>query len=480
MARKPKLSFPSKPVEVEPPDLAEPAPLAPRVNTHQAPWEPAEGAVRAEEGEYSAAKRTTVSESERQLAPLDVATLTQISDRLRAAFSQLVEQFPSRARSMGGMASWLGVSKSTAQRVYEGLDRKRSPIDALRRLPGPVALRAVVESSRQRLGETDAVLVSAAAIEQFEQLISSTSRSRQAFVDMLSMGIGDSSSAMPTKSERRALYAAAIKVCGESLNAKSAISIIDPIAKSSLLRESVVVSLLGARRRPFARPVVASLLAGWWSRENSAGSWSGDLQPSNTKESKSGLIAQIVDQFCTGAIRPVKIEGIDSRTALLIDFPDTPDRDNWLGPLDVSIRFEVKSTSNPLVEPRARICAAVRIAQPTQLLVHDVYVHHSIAARSVPTPGLFSFGALPGDLPGSGPGSDWFERLPDDTKIMVLGAGAVAASCDLVPRHTEIARYAIEAAKINPKDYVGYRCLVEFPVWMGEYRVCFPLVNPSA
>jgi hypothetical protein len=376
------------------------------------------------------------------------------------------------------MAQWLGVSKSTAQRVYEGLAPTRSAIDALRRLPGPAALRTVAEHAGERLGTGDKVTAALVAVEQFEQLIASTSRSRQAFVDMLSLGIGDVSAAMPNKNDRRALYAAALKVSGESLNVKSAISIIDPVGKTRFLREAVLVSLLGARRRPFARPVVASLLAGWWSRSQSNGVRTNNLERTSTGKDHPGeLEAQIIDQFSTGALRPVRVEGTDSRTALLVDFPDTPDRDNWLGPLDVSIRFCSPNTPSPLHDAAARLCAAVRIHQPTQLLVHDLYVHQSIASKTVPTPGLFSFAALPGDNPGSSTSSSWFERLPDDTKVIVLGAGASPAACDLCPRHAEISRYAIEAAKIDPKAYVGYRCLVEFPVWMGEYRVNFPLVH---
>jgi hypothetical protein len=416
-----------------------------------------------------------------QPAPtLDTATLTQLAQRLRAVFSQLIEQFPSRARSMGGMATWLGVSKSTAQRVYEGIDTNRSPIDALRRLPGPIALKAVVDAAKERLGVIDPVLHAAAAVEQFEQTIAATSRSRQAFVDLLSMGLGDANAALPTKAERRALYAAALKVCGESLNAKSTVSIIEPTGKpadkAASLQESVLVTLLGARRRTFARPVVASILAGWWSRENQAGVWTGDLRPAMpSKAASPSLEAHIVDRFCTGALRPVRLEGKDSRTALLIDFPDTPDRDNWLGPLDVSVRFISKGLSNPLTNPNSRISAAVRIHQPTQLLIHDIYVHQSIASRAMPTPGLFSFAATPGDVPGSGTSSDWFERLPDDTRVMVLGHGAAPQPAAECPRHYDLARYAIEAAQIDPTQFMGFRVLVEFPVWQGEYRINFPL-----
>jgi hypothetical protein len=430
--------------------------------------------------EVATEQQEPVATWEQPPPPIDTATLTQLANRLRSAFADLIVQFPTRARSMGGMASWLGVSKSTAQRVCEGISPERSPIDALRRLPGPQAMRAVVDSATQRLGATDATLAAAAAVEQFEHTIATTSRSRQAFVDLLSMGLGDTHAAMPTKAERRALYAAALKVSGESLNAKSAVSIIEPLAKGDLLRESILVTMLGARRRSFARPVVASILAGWWSRENRGGVWTGDLRLSSpAKTSTHSLDAHIVDQFCTGALRPIRLEGKDSRTALLIDFPDSPDRDNWLGPLDVCVRYESKSPNNPLANPTARICAAVRIHQPTQLLVHDIYVHNSLASRAVPTPGLFSFAATPGDLPGSSASSDWFERLPDDTRVMVLGAGARAQPSAECPRHYELARHAIEAAKINPEHYMGYRVLVEFPIWQGEYRINFPLTEPA-
>lgn len=474
MARKPK---PNSSVSTSSLNAESAAPAEASAWPAREAMEFADAADAGEQGVGSAADivvSTPAPKWEKPLAPLDVATLTQISDRLRAAYSQLVEQFPPRARSMGGMAAWLGVSKSTAQRVYEGIASNRSAIDALRRLPGPSALRAVAESARNRLGEVDQVTAALAAVEQFEHVISSTSRSRQAFVDMLSMGIGDASAAMPTKAERRALYAAALKVCGESLNVKSAVSIIEPGSKPSMLTESVLVGMLGARRRSFARPVVASLLAGYWSRASSPGNWAGELKQSG-REGKNELQAEIVDKFCTGAVRPVKLEGIDSRTALLIDFPDTPDRDNWLGPLDVAVRFRSPNTPNPLHDAKARLCAAVRIQQPTQLLVHDIYLHESLASKTVPEPGLFSFAALPGDLPGSGPGSNWFERLPDDTKVMVLGAGAIAANCEQCPRHTELAAHAISTAKIDTRAYIGYRCLVDYPVWLGEYRVNFPV-----
>ncbi len=397
--------------------------------------------------------------------PLDARTLSLTTERLRSALGALIAEFPQRARSMGGMARWLGVSKASAQRLVEALTPTHDPTDALRRLPGTAALTAIVTAAERRGVDPAHITRARAAIDQYAVLVRTHARSQRAFNQLLSVGVGQAAPRLPTRAERRALHAAAVAVSGESLGVKSVIAFVDPSPSSpNNLRVRSLVSLLEARRRTFARPLVASLIAGWWSNVRT--------ERASTRTDVGAPAAEVVEPLCTAPVRPVPVVSADAHTALLIDFPDTPDAEGWLGPLDVAMWFAHDRVNHPLTDPRARLSAAARIHQPTRLLVHDIFLHRSLADHLRPRVSAVSMVALPGDLPGVETDALWFERFPDATDIQRLPPGL--APCPGCQRHLKLTQHAVERAGINTDDFEVFRCRVEFPAWQLEYRVDFP------
>ncbi|MDX2149032.1 MAG: hypothetical protein SFZ23_16080 [Planctomycetota bacterium] len=415
-------------------------------------------------------------------AAIDPLVLRLVAERLTSTLRALLAEFPDTARSLGTMAAWLGVSKSSVQRMMEGLEVGLSPVDVLMRMPGPEALRQIVRAVSEHLG-AQTTAPSGAAVEEYDRLIRSTSRSRSRFLERIQALDPATSGGAPSIADRRALMLAAQRVCGESLGAKSSIAFVWPDAqRPERLRVGILSAGLEARRRPSARPLAPFLVSRWWTsagalRKNRSGGGTLDAGPDDSPDDSGHLSTpRVLTRHCSAPLRSVQAGQPSAHNALVLDMPVTPGPDGWLGPVDFAVLFDRSWTKSPLHDPSARLSFAARISSPTRLLVHEVFVHRLIATRAVPVLGVYSLSAPPGDLPGSQPNSDWFERLPDDTPLTRMPMSEVAP-CLECPAHTTLARDALAELQIDPRDFLSYRCVVSFPIWQTEYRVNFHVAD---
>jgi hypothetical protein len=65
----------------------------------------------------------------------------------------------------------------------------------------------------------------------------------------------------------------------------------------------------------------------------------------------------------------------------------------------------------------------------------------------------------------------WYDRLPGEPRILLPGNDLGAGVERILPSHPDVLAHCFEHAGLDRADFVGYRCVVEFPIWMAIYKL---------
>lgn len=411
------------------------------------------------------------------MSEYDLMRIRRVGDRLRAAFRALVDSFPPNARNISGMSRWLSIHKATCQRIVEGLDPARDGLTAFGRFPGVEGLQLLISASATRGVSSDLLTASTAAVGEYEQLLAAHGRTQRGLVRIIeslrieAAGPEGQPDRDLAEDQRKALFDGARRVTGEELRGKSLVAIIRPRTDLPARLEAIFYTrLIGVRRHSYSRPIVTFILGGWWSH----------LHPSEPAISgrPKGVASEVppfnlVEEFSTAGIKPVRIGGADARTLVVVDLDNVPSDGDGQGPADVTGRFCSTTMPNPLWDTRAKLNCTARITSPARALLMDVYLHHDLASELVPQLACYSVTAPPGDSPDGGPDQCWYERLPDLPDVLQIGRANTPRPHPVFPRHDHLVRHAFTREQIDPEDFLGFRSEVAYPIWQSEYRMYF-------
>lgn len=411
----------------------------------------------------------------------DLMQIRRVGDRLRSAFRQLVEGLPPSARNISGMARWLGVHKATCQRIVEGLDPGRDGLSTFSRLPGVDGLRMLVTACAGRGVRPDLIAAAAAAVDEYAQLLETHGRTQRGLVRVIeslrieAAGPAGKPDREMAEDQRKALFDGARRVTGEEMRGKATVAIVRPNPGDPSRLEAFLYSrLVGVRRYSFSRPVVMSILSGWWAHlHDSSGVESAEARPAGVAPEEPPF--SLIEDFSTTGVRPVNIGSADARTLVVVDLENVPSDGEGQGPVDVTGRFHSATMPNPVWDSTSRLNVATRIARPTRAMLMDVYVHADLGTLS-PQLACYSVCAPPGDARDGGPDHCWFERFPESAEIRTLGRGGADAPAfgrvgSAFARHEELVRFAFARDGLDASQFTGYRTEVAYPIWQSEYRM---------
>lgn len=409
--------------------------------------------------------------------------IRRVGDRLRAAFRGVVESFPPNARNISGMARWLNVHKATCQRIVEGLDAGRDGLSCFARFPGTEGMRLHLAAARDHGVLLDAVEAASAAVDEYEALLGVYGHTQRGLVRIIESlrvefaGPKGQPDRELAEDQRKALYDGARRVTGEEIRAKTLVAIIRPRAdQPARLDASFYTRLVGAKRHAFSRPIVSSILAGWWAHLHSAEVPDAN-RPANVPPEYPPF--SLIREFSTAGAKPVKIGQADSKTLVVVDLENVPSDGDGLGPADIAVVFRSVAVPSPLWTSSGRMNVAMRFNYPCRTMLMDVFLHHTLAASVAPNIASYSVTATPGDMPDGGPDHCWHERFPDAPELITLGRNEPRPRAHM-PRHDEFIDHAFAHEGANPADYVGYRCEVAYPIWQSEYRLYFEVPRPDS
>lgn len=394
----------------------------------------------------------------------DLITLERLGERLISSFARLIQGLPESGRGISGMARHLRVHKATCQRVVEGATKCDQGLSAFVRFPGVEALRGFLKACRKKGVEEGRIEACEAAVARWEQELDERGLSQRGLVDLIASiragtRAGAELSERRATEQRRALYGAARRLTGEDVEAKVTVGFLERIDErrsGRTYRATLVSALLGARRESFARPIAPFIISD-----------ADELREGEpvTQSVRHGFT--LLTQFSTTGLKAVKVSESDRRMLLVVDAESAGGSD---AAVDVAVMFTTEFT----LPEDARLSAAARIVQPTQTLVHDVYLSGELAREAKPMTGCFALTAPPGDAPGGGPDECWYDRFPDGTRPERIPARASGENRKRGPEATAI-RLAAHVRQLRGisegADCRGFRTIVRYPVWQSEYRM---------
>jgi hypothetical protein len=123
-------------------------------------------------------------------------------------------------------------------------------------------------------------------------------------------------------------------------------------------------------------------------------------------------------------------------------------------------------TPAPGTTPMWEVSMAKSVDIPIEVFMGDLLIHTSVAGRRPPEVRVYGT-PLDGSLE-----LRETDLLPLAERAEYIGDGADAAGTPLIPRYSEMLRYAIQRMGWNPEEFHVFRCRVDFPVlysriWIG-------------
>lgn len=110
---------------------------------------------------------------------------------------------------------------------------------------------------------------------------------------------------------------------------------------------------------------------------------------------------------------------------------------------------------------------------PARRMVFDVYLHRDLARKCIPSLDVHlwrpDFATQVSDR--------WQTRFADSPRLEVLGHGIQNAATSAYLRHAELTTFLFRGLNLDADRFVGYRCMVEYPLWRTGYCMSFDFTS---
>lgn len=384
----------------------------------------------------------------------------QIGSRLRGETRSLLESLPPERRKAAELVRWLRLQPALVYRVVAGAKHAGDPVGVLLAVPGVEGFRMFVAAASKRGVNPARVRALATAVDAYARFIDdlggSQSQLRAAIQTLHErhsnpqpptpgpLGAGDDDAALARLALARAL--------GRSAAATVAVQLYLPSDDDPGYIEAWTVSgkagLAGPRSSlpiRFATAVV------------------GGDEASRPVRHESGLL----EEFCSPSL---KRTDADPAGASRVEIVEPPDGVTACDVFSAPRRTPRVAKLPPDDNDGVLNCGLV-VNIPSAWLVYDVYIHRSLAARSVPELGVFA--ASPIGLLSGHPSKRWFDRIPDAASLQLLARESASARTPAYTRHEELTACLFRRANLDPAHFVGHRCAVPNPYWGASYVITF-------
>lgn len=394
----------------------------------------------------------------RPLGAEELNLIDRVLRRIHEQFRVFVERLPLHARNASGLARFLDVDRTTCQRLVFIASRPYTGLDMLERLPGVRGLGRLVEAARRAESPVGADVLEPleGAINRLEETLAVLGESQAALMRRIAatppaatVGEGD-----PLELRRQLFHSAAALTgrCSESWLAIYAYHPSPAAGDAPTIDVARVHGLIGHRAKLDAVPLTFHNFGAEESRQ-AAGF-------RNIGEGPAGVLPQ----FTTHPVPVVSsrqpgeylVQGIDT------DFAGAERTiDVMLGTLN-SIQYPPGNPSG--IE---EVWAMINF--PVRRMVFDVYLHRDYARACIPSLDVHlwrpDFAKREGDR--------WQTRFSHGPTLEPLGRGIARAASPAYARHVELTEYLFKKQALDPDEFVGFRCAVEFPIWRTGYCMSF-------
>ena len=400
-----------------------------------------------------------------RVPPLDAeerAQADRVARRLRGELVALLDSLPPEARHASGLARFLGIDRTSCQRVVFLVARPYTGLEIYERLPGIRALRALESAARSTKPPVERGIVDAlgAAITQLQETITTLGGSLARLCRRINAeGVEAALSHSPAGSgdARSRLFEAAREVTGRASECWVAVYIYRP---SPTDPERVEVLRANGLRGHTARRDAVPLVVHNFSSSHDAPERFESLESSGAE----GSPTIVMEDFTSDPPPLVTARQPDEFLVQSVDTPAAGSGD------PVDLMLATRSTlAHPATQqpPIEEVWGLVNF--PSRHLLLDVYLHPDLARNSVPSLDAHLWGPDFAERSGD----RWRTRFSETPPLQLLGAGIRPRGPEAFPRLPELTRQLFDRAGIDPETYLGFRCDVDYPLWRTGYCITF-------
>jgi len=364
------------------------------------------------------------------------------------------------------MSRHLDLVRPTCQRIVQALGEPEPRPETLINLPGVKGLEQFLDALRGNGADPRAIDLAAAAVQQFAAFLDRVGGSQSKLATRLeSNRARPEAGSLEAEAERAALFDAAGRVMGRSIETSVSLYIFQPAPDDeSMLERMLAHGQIGSRVRPGGMPMVLS---------------SGNTLTFEQPEGPARLLndapaagrtqSAILAPFTTRPLPTVTSRGSHGKLVQVID-PDALESE-----IEIDIVLGERSR-HPMRDEEGKPTLDevwTLVNAPTRQLLFDVFLHEKLERRYRPSvdaqmwyPNL------------SSPGDDrWITRFPSQPRLQLLGRGLSQAASQAYARHAHLTAFFFDRLGLDPGRFVGFRCEVAYPIWRAGYRMAFEHVT---
>ncbi len=397
---------------------------------------------------------------------------TAVLHRLRASLSVLIGAVPSvgELRKAADLQRALGIGNTLAWQVYK-LAHARDPLAEASSVPRAGGMKRLFEAAARRGVPAKHIEDSAAAIQEFDELVKVHAGDRAAFDSMIS-GLTEQGSQLVDPRQKRAAYRANSHIWGLQARTQLKCTILNPsLASTTSLDLAQLQGYVNLRRFRRAIPLLISGIELIVDDEHKHNILPPYRREPLAGDSAAAQGAPLLTEFCSQPppeIRTIRSEAGALQTELVACGVGNESAVTYM------IGDVVRSVPGPYTgdaPPGLRSHAWVRV--PAEVLIHDVLIHEEAYGSLTPKTSVF------GDHNRS-PGASTFDLsdaniLGVKESTVYMGKGPSVLQTLDVPRYPEMAQYAFDRLGWDGEKFDVYRCRVEYPVMPSAVVIHFDL-----
>lgn len=395
------------------------------------------------------------------------AEVQRVLNDLRSACSGLIASLAHNGgatlRKATDLQRTLDIRATVAWQLFR-VATAEDPVREAEAVPGPVAVKRVVEAARARGVPEDRLERLMSCVLAFERLVQTHAGSRKAFNSMIASLSTEADEAIGLQG-RRAAYHANSHIWGLQARACLWSTTYFPGRSADHICAASVRGPIGVKRLRAGAPYIVSGYVAFERASDASGP-----EPLGSPEDPESPDPRLLLPFCTRPLPQISSSLTDGQF-VVTEMPPGPIGN--AGASTILLADVARDSAWKHGDERPTIVNSMGVATPFEVLVVDTLFHRSMFGRLTPRPRVFGRHSFPlGLKPHLYRESD---TLPMAVQAAYLGRGLPVLESPDIPRYPEMYEHICSKLGLDPAEFDVYRCRVEYPILHAHVGVWFDL-----
>ncbi len=414
----------------------------------------------------------------------DINLIERQGERIKSQLRHFINLLPHKARTMGGLALWIGVSRSTSQRLIQVINPEYSGSDVIAGLPSPQGFNqflTAIESKPDNQEMMQALESAANTLHKLLTLFNCTHNQLKQRLKQHDYEQNANSKGLEEASAK-SIYQMNCEIHQESIELSLGIDCVkvnsdDP----QYLSEVVIANRRGVKLNENARPFVQSFVGNDknYTINKPVVVTSSQIPGFDIKSHPQFLLADFstpqIEELFIGHGKQGNCQIFDMARSLSssINNTQTPNEEADTSKAITLGHYDATSEFNPLQTSKSVLIHGMECRYPTKRLLLISLLEKQLAIRSIAKTGNYSSNATAQEA-GYLPEEIWNDRLTVKTTLESFDPWRTKLNQSFgVSGIDEMVENALHLNQLSRQECVGYYLLVDYPIWLTTHRIYF-------